>query len=88
MAKKKRDDRPDPQEMNYEDAVAELELINQRIEQGDIGLEESLEEYRRGMALAKRCNNILETAEQEVKKIKPSGGAGDEKSRNAASSDE
>jgi len=74
--------------MNYEDAVAELELINQRIEQGDIGLEESLEEYRRGMALAKRCNSILETAEQEVKKIKPSGGAGDEKNRNAASSDE
>lgn len=84
MARKKRDDRPDPREMSYEDAVAELELINQRIEQGEIGLEDSLEEYRRGMALATRCNTILETAEQEVKKIKP----GDEKSRNAASSDE
>jgi exodeoxyribonuclease VII small subunit len=71
MAKKKPDQRPDPAEMTYEQAIAELEAINQRIEQGEIGLEESLEEYRRGLALAKRCNAILETAEQEIKRIKP-----------------
>jgi len=76
MARKKaHDQRPDPREMTYEQAIAELEAINLRIEQGEIGLEESLAEYRRGIALAQRCGEILETAEQELKKIKP----GDEK---------
>jgi exodeoxyribonuclease VII small subunit len=70
MAKKKPDQRPDPEEMSYEAAIAELEEINLRIEQGALGLEESLVEYRRGVALAKRCNAILDTAEHEVKKIK------------------
>jgi exodeoxyribonuclease VII small subunit len=70
MAKKKNDDRPDPAEMTYEQAIEELEAINERIEQGTIGLEESLVEYRRGVALAKRCGNKLETAEQELKQIK------------------
>lgn len=70
MAKKKIDDRPDPAEMMYEQAITELEAINQRIEQGEIGLEESLSEYRRGVALAKRCGQILDTAEQEIKHIK------------------
>jgi exodeoxyribonuclease VII small subunit len=71
MAKKKPDDLPDPQEMSYEQAIAELESINERIEGGEIGLEESLIAYRRGVALAKRCDSILQSAEQELKKIKP-----------------
>jgi len=71
MAKKKREDRPDPEQLSYEEAISELEQINERIEQGTIGLEESLDEYRRGVALAKRCNSILEAAEQDLKKIKP-----------------
>ena len=68
--KGKPDSRPDPAEMTYEQAIAELETINERIEQGAIGLEESLAEYRRGVLLAKRCTTILESAEQELKKIK------------------
>jgi exodeoxyribonuclease VII small subunit len=72
MARKKQDDRPKPEDMNYEQAIAELESINQRIEQGEIGLEESLIEYRRGVALAQRCEQILNAAEQEIKHIKAS----------------
>src|SRR5690349_16129050 len=70
MAKKKQDERPDPADMTYEQAIAELEAINERIEQGTIGLEESLAEYRRGVALAKRCTQILDAAEQEIQHIK------------------
>lgn len=79
MAKKKNDDPhlPDPQEMTFEQAIAELESINQRIEQGTISLEESLAAYRRGVALAKRCGSILDAAEQELKAVKP-GDADDE----------
>jgi exodeoxyribonuclease VII small subunit len=73
MARKKNDDPnlPDPQEMTFEQALAELDSINQRIEQGTVSLEESLAAYRRGVALAKRCSAILDTAEQELKKVKP-----------------
>ncbi len=63
----------DPAELTWEQAMAELEAINEKIEQGEIGLEESLNEYRRGVALTKRCHAILDTAEQELKKIKPGG---------------
>lgn len=86
MANKKRSDTfngdaalPDPQQMTFEQAIAELEAINQRIEQGDISLEESLAAYRRGIALSKRCGAILNTAEQELKKIRPAGGDEEEK---------
>lgn len=72
MAKRSKiDERPDPAQMTYEQAIAELEAINQRIEQGSIGLEESLAEYRRGLALSQRCGSILSAAEQELKTIKP-----------------
>lgn len=64
--------------MTWEQAMTELEAINDKIERGEIGLEESLSEYRRGVALTHRCHAILNTAEQELKKIKP-GAAPDSK---------
>jgi exodeoxyribonuclease VII small subunit len=81
MAKKKTEELQDPDQMSYEQAIAELEDINQRIEEGSIGLEESLVAYRRGVSLVKRCNSILDSAEQELKKVKPDSerDAGDQK---------
>jgi exodeoxyribonuclease VII small subunit len=70
MAKKKADSRPEPGDLTYEQAIEELESISDRIEKGEVGLEESLAEYRRGMALAKRCTEILSVAEQEIKSLK------------------
>ncbi len=54
--------------MTYEQAITELESIVERIEQGKVGLEESLNEYRRGTALLKRCRSVVEAAEQEIRK--------------------
>lgn len=59
--------------MTYEQAVAQLESIIERIEQGRIGLEESLGEYRRGAALLKRCRAILEAAEQQIEQVSADG---------------
>jgi exodeoxyribonuclease VII small subunit len=59
----------DPDEMTYEQAIEELEAIIGRIEQGKIGLAESLTEYERGAALLKRCRGILEAAEQQIEKL-------------------
>jgi exodeoxyribonuclease VII small subunit len=59
----------DPDKMTFEQAIEELESIIGRIEQGKIGLAESLAEYQRGAALLKRCRGILEVAEQQIEKL-------------------
>jgi exodeoxyribonuclease VII small subunit len=58
--------RPDPESMSFEEATQELEAIIDRIEQGEIGLEESLAERKRGESLIRRCRAILDAAEQEL----------------------
>ena len=71
MAAKKtsKSTRSDPKKLSFEKAVAELELIIERIEQGEVGLEESLEEYQRGAVLIKRCRDVLDVAQQKIEKI-------------------
>ncbi|MFN9133328.1 MAG: exodeoxyribonuclease VII small subunit [Phycisphaerales bacterium] len=55
---------PIPADMPYESAIAELESIVQRIESGEMGLEEQLAAYERGKALEKHCQTLLARAEQ------------------------
>lgn len=55
--------------LSYEQALGELEALIGRIEQGEIGLEQSLTEYKRGAALLKRCRSILDTAEQQIEEL-------------------
>ena len=55
--------------LGYEEALEALEGIIDRIEQGEIGLEKSLEEYRRGVQLVRRCETVLEAAEQQVREL-------------------
>ena len=66
---------PDPETLDYETALGELEAIIERIEGGETGLEESLEAYERGVALLKRCRAVLATVEQRVESLAeaPSG---------------
>jgi exodeoxyribonuclease VII small subunit len=58
--------RRDPESMSFEQATEELEAIIDRIEQGEIGLEQSLAERKRGEQLIRRCRAILDAAEQEL----------------------
>jgi exodeoxyribonuclease VII small subunit len=55
--------------MGYEEAVEALESIIDRIERGEIGLEGSLAEYRRGVALVRHCKAILDHAQQQVREL-------------------
>ena len=50
--------------MTFEQAQAELETLITRIEGVQVGLEESMVAYERGVALLKHCRGILEKAEQ------------------------
>jgi len=59
----------DPATLNFETALAELEAIVQRLERGDVPLEESVAIYERGEALKRRCEELLKQAEARVEKI-------------------
>jgi exodeoxyribonuclease VII small subunit len=67
MAKGKNQD--DISKLSFEQAIKELTSIVQRIEQGEIPLENSLQQYERGMALIQHCRTILQKAEKRIEKI-------------------
>lgn len=52
---------------SFEDALIELETLVDRMEQGDLTLEDSLKSFERGVQLTRTCQEALKTAEQKVK---------------------
>jgi exodeoxyribonuclease VII small subunit len=50
----------------FEDALAELEGIVQRLEKGELPLEESLAAFERGMALVRQLGDRLTQVEERV----------------------
>ena len=65
--------------MTFETALAELEEIVQKLEAGQVSLEESITIYERGEKLKAHCDAMLKKAEARIEKItlsaegKPSG---------------
>ena len=59
----------DVQALSFEQAMQELEQIVDRLERGDVELEESITIYERGEALKARCDALLKQAEAKVEKI-------------------
>lgn len=55
-----------PETLPFEAALAELEQIVQRMEDGQLTLEDSLSAYRRGAELLRRCQGLLEGAGQQI----------------------
>jgi len=51
---------------DFEQAMAELEAVVARLEQGDVPLEEALKAFERGVALTRACQEALTAAEQKV----------------------
>jgi exodeoxyribonuclease VII small subunit len=52
---------------DFEAALAELESIVARLEQGELPLEESLRQFERGVALTRLCQKALSQAEQKIR---------------------
>jgi len=67
MAHKKQ--KTDVDKLGFEEAIKELTNIVGKIEQGQIPLQDSLEQYEKGMALIKQCRTILQKAEERIEKI-------------------
>jgi exodeoxyribonuclease VII small subunit len=59
----------DVSKLTFEQAIHQLKEIVGRIEQGEIPLQDSLEQYEKGMALIKHCRDILQKAEKRIERI-------------------
>jgi|FaiFalFF_MnMetaG_3_1042247.scaffolds.fasta_scaffold00151_20 exodeoxyribonuclease VII small subunit len=59
---------------SFEEAFAQLERIVQRLEQGNLSLEESTRLYEEGIALARLCNELLTRAEARITHLQTSYG--------------
>jgi exodeoxyribonuclease VII small subunit len=57
----------EPGKLNFEQALAELEKIVARMESGELSLEQALATHKRGLELARFCQQKLEAAQQQVK---------------------
>jgi len=65
-----------PEKLNYEQAFGELEALVERLESGELDLEESLALFERGQALAARCSELLEQAELKLRQLVPDDSGG------------
>jgi exodeoxyribonuclease VII small subunit len=61
--------------VDFEAAMAELEAIVERLEHGDLPLEESLKQFERGVELTRSCQAALKQAEQKVQVLTAKPGA-------------
>lgn len=58
----------------FEQLYRRLEETVEKLERGGLSLEESITLYEQGMELAKRCQTILDAAEQRITKLRESFG--------------
>ena len=63
----------DVEQMSFEDALAELKQIVERLEKGEGKLDEAIQAYERGAHLKRHCEQKLKEAEAKIEKIRVSG---------------
>ena len=61
-------------ELSLEEAFEQIEEVIARLEDEEITLEESFQEYNRGMQLLKHCNEAIDKVEKKVLQINGEGG--------------
>lgn len=57
------------EKMNFEASITRLDEIVRLLERGDVPVEESLKLFEEGATLMKRCNALLDKAEQKVELV-------------------
>ena len=62
--------RAEAEGLGFEEALAALEDRVRRIESGEVPLEEALALYEQGVALAERCHDQLDAADERVAKLR------------------
>jgi exodeoxyribonuclease VII small subunit len=59
---------------DFEQALSELETLVQKLETGDVPLEDALKTFERGVALTRQCQTALRTAQQKVEVLLAKNG--------------
>jgi exodeoxyribonuclease VII small subunit len=54
---------------DFEKSLAELESLVEQLESGELSLDESLRQFKRGVELTRHCQGVLNTAQQTVEKL-------------------
>ena len=54
---------------DFEKSLEELESLVEQLESGDLSLDESLKQFKRGVELTRHCQGVLEKAQQTVEKL-------------------
>ena len=62
-------DKQERHEPKFEDALAELESVVKRLEEGDIPLEESLAAFERGVSLVRLLHGRLDTVQTRIEEL-------------------
>ena len=73
MSKSKNTD----QQLTFEAAMAELEQLVEKMEDGDLTLDQSLQAFERGVALTRLCQTELKNAELKVQQLTEDGELAD-----------
>ena len=63
----------DPTIKDFESAIAELDAIVRKLEEGDLPLEKSMELYERGLQLSRFCHAKIEEAERRIEVLNERG---------------
>jgi len=54
---------------DFEKSLEELEALVERLESGELSLDESLRQFKRGVELTRHCQGVLDRAQQTVEKL-------------------
>jgi len=54
---------------DFEKALEELESLVEQLESGDLNLDQSLKQFKRGVELTRHCQGVLDKAQQSVEKL-------------------
>lgn len=69
---------------DFEKALSELEEIAIRLEDGELGLDDSIKEFEKGIKLARICHEKLEEAERKIEILQKGDSSKEVKSRKVA----
>ncbi len=69
-------------DFNFEKAMVEIKSIVEAIEEGKLPLDESIKKYENALTLIKKCQNLLQTANQKIEEITAADTTADDSTNN------
>jgi exodeoxyribonuclease VII small subunit len=54
---------------DFENALEELESLVEKLESGELSLDDSLQQFKRGVELTRHCQTVLDSAQQTVQQL-------------------